>query len=226
MVINGDKGHEGGEAPAAPVQDLTQAGAPPAGPDGPGVPDAPRPHRLRIALISAIAVALVLLGAGIQHFAVARGTSPGRLVLPDALLGLSQGTGPGARSLDSRLRQGDQAANRGILVHDVAAVYGNPGGRWFALAGGGLCDGCAPNSARALVKEKVAKGFADARSFPPGRRGGALVCGSENSPEGRAVICTWADPGTTGEVLYFGGLASGLADAAAMTRHVLTVIEH
>ncbi len=226
MVINADKGHEGGQAPAPWVQDLTQAGAPPAGPDGPGVPDAPRPHRLRIALISGTAVALVLLGADIQHFAVAGGTSPGRLVLPAALLGLSQGTGPGARSLDSRLRQGDQAANRGIVVHDVAAVYGNPGGRWFAVAGGGLCDGCAPSSARVLVKNMVAKGFADARSFPPGHRGGALVCGSGNSPQGRAVSCAWADSRTGGRVFYFGALASGLADNAAMTRHVLAVIEH
>jgi hypothetical protein len=175
MAINADNDHDGGQATAVsqPGHDLTWAGeAPPAGPDGPGVPAAPRPQRRRIALISAIAVALVLLavavGVGIQHFAVPRGSSPGRLVLPNALLGLSQGTGPGARSLDSRLRQGDQAANRGVLVHGVAAVYGNPRNRWLAVAGGGLCDSCAPNSARVLVKEMVAKGWADARPFPAG----------------------------------------------------------
>jgi hypothetical protein len=230
MVINGDTSHDGGdEAPAAPpsIQDMTRAAEPPpTGPVGPGVPDAPRPRRRRIGLIIGIAVALVLLGAGIWYFALARGTSPARLVLPHALLGLSQGTGPGARSLDSRLRHGAQAANLGKDVHVVAAVYGNPAGRWFALAGGGLCAGCAPRSARALVQGKVAKGFTDARSFPPGPRGGALVCGSQNSPAGPVINCTWADPRTLGDVFYFGGLASGLADAAAMTRHILAVVEH
>jgi len=225
MVINWDKGHDGGAVPQS-IQDLTRAAKPLPGADGPGVPGAPAPRRRRrIVLIGGIAVALVLAGVGIQHFALAHGTSPARLVLPNALLGLGQGTGPGSRSLDSRLRQGLQAADRGKDVHVVAAVYGNPAGRWFAVAGGGRCGACAPNSARVLVKERVAKGFADARSFPPGPRGGALVCGSGNSPAGPFMNCTWADTRTDGEVFYFGGLASSLSGAAAKTRHILALVE-
>ena len=194
----------------------------------PSVPPASLLRRYRARLISGIAAALVVVGVSLflsSHSAGPRGS----ISLPARLLGLPRSTGQDARSFDARLAKKIAAGVNGRhIVHVVAAAYGDlrGSGPLLAVSGGGACGTCTAKPAGPLVKSLVAKGFADARTFPPGPAGGWLVCLSETSGQfGTVFSCVWADPKTGGEVDYLNGSASGLADAAAKTRRILAAVE-
>lgn len=169
-------------------------------------------------------MALVALGWGIRQLVAHPSEPTGSVRLPAALLGLPKYTGPGARDLDTRYARQAAAGSNGHLVHVAAAIYGDPSGSGPALlVSGGACATCAHVSASHEAKSLVARGIADARPFPPGPDGGGLVCGSAR---GTVYACTWADPRASGTVVYGGGVASGLADAAAKTRQIRALVEH
>lgn len=193
-----------------------------------GVPPASPLRRYRARLIAGIAGALVVLGLSL--FLSSHSPGPrGSISLPARLLGLPRYTGPGASSFDARLaRKGTNGANGRYIVHVVAAAYGDllGSGPLLAVTGGGACGTCTAKPAGQLVKRMVAAGSADARPFPPGPGGGELVCVSETTAQlGTIFHCLWADPKTGGEVDYFNGSASGLADAAAKTRRIRAAVE-
>lgn len=118
------------------------------------------------------------------------------------------------------------ADSKGVLVHVIAAGYGDQSGSspGFAVGGGSNCALCEPNPPSKIMRSMVGLGFADVRSFPPGPGGGALVCGTLAG--GTSIDCKWINASTGGDILFFHGFASGLADAAAKTRQVLAIIEH
>ncbi len=194
----------------------------------PSVPPASPLRRYRTRLISGIAVALVVLGVSL--FLSSHSPGPrGSISLPARLLGLPRYTGLDARSFDARLAKKITAGPNGrYIVHAVAAAYGDllGSGPLLAVMGGGECGSCAAKPAGQLIKRAVARGFTDARAFPPGPGGGALVCTSEATAQlGTVFSCVWGDLKTGGEVDYLNGSASGLADAAAKTRRILAGVE-
>lgn len=194
----------------------------------PSVPPASSLRRYRARLISGTVVAFVVLGLGL--FLSSHSPGPrGSISLPARLLGLPRYTGFDARSVDARLAKKVTAGPNGhYIVHVVAAAYGDllGSGPLLAVMGGGECGTCTAKPVGQLVKFAVARGFADARPFPPGPGGGWLVCFSQGTGQfGTVFHCVWADPKTGGEVDYLNGSASGLADAAAKTGRILAAVE-
>lgn len=194
----------------------------------PSVPPASLLRRYRGRLISGIAGALVVLAVSVflsSHSAGPRGS----ISLPARLLGLPRYTGLEARSFDARLAKKIMTGPNGrYLVHVVAAAYGDllGSGPLLAVVGGGECGTCAAKPAGPLVRFLVTRGFADARTFPPGPAGGWLVCLSQAGGQfGKVFSCAWGDSKTSGEVDYLNGSAAGLADAAAKTRRILAAVE-
>jgi len=168
----------------------------------------------------------VVIVAGLVAATAFAGKPKGSLALPNKLLGLPKATGAGARQLADRFRTQEQAGASRKLTAIVAGVYGSPAGAWLAITGGGLCGTCSAKSAAAVRSNLAAHGYADAASFPAGPKGGALACGSRASQVSTVIRCTWVDGRTAGDVLFAGGAASGLADAAAKTNQARTATEH
>lgn len=181
-------------------------------------------RRRKLVLITAL-VAVVIVAGLIAGLALG-GKPKGSLVLPGRLLGLPKVTGAGAGQLAARLRTQERAGASGKLTGVVAAVYGSPAGAWLAISGGGICGTCSAKSAAAVRSNLAAAGYADATSFPAGPKGGALACGSQASQGSTVIRCTWVDGGTAGDMLFSGGAASGLDDAAAKTNQARTATEH
>ncbi len=208
MVMGADKGAEpaafGGYAPAG----------------GPPVRALPPWRRTRVRVITGIVIAvLVVLGFVLQHLA---GTGArGSVRLPGTLLGVSENTSPAARALDRTFVRRVVVHSHAKVLHPVADVYGGSSGPGFVVAGGGACGTCAPKSAAATLRRYRTR-YPGARLFPPGRNGGALIC----APLGSVFGCWWYDDMTGGAVAYFGGSASGLADAAAKTNQIRAAVEH
>jgi hypothetical protein len=182
--------------------------------------------RTRWLVIAIVAVLVLLGGAGIWRLATAH--RAGNIVLPGTLLGLSRYTGPGARALEHKIENAGQTGSGGILAAPVAAVYGDPDGPGFAVVAGAPCTGgtCVIGTAGQFVQALRADGYADARSFPPGPGGDILACHSQPFESPRFISCVWIDQVSGGEVVFGGGSASGLADAAAKTRQIRAAIEH
>ncbi len=114
----------------------------------------------------------------------------------------------------------------GKLLGIEAGVYGAPTSEWFAIAGGGICGTCSAKSAVDLKNSLIAQGFTRAAAYPAGPKGGVLACGSKPGGGGTVIRCSWVDDATAGDVIYAGGSAGGLADAAAKTIRARSVIEH
>ncbi|HXP22228.1 MAG TPA: hypothetical protein VN840_21475 [Streptosporangiaceae bacterium] len=189
---------------------------------GAGLPAPVRPRRrFRAGLIVGLAV-VVVAAVGVVLALVAMHTAKGSVTLPATLLGVNQGTGPSAKAIDRQLTNGLAASAKGKLLHPVAAVYGDPSGAAFAVAGAGICGTCAPKSAADAEK---GIGFAGIQSFPPGQKGGVLLCAP--SPQGAGgFYCWWFDQKTGGYVAYVGGFASSNADAASKTNQIRAAVEH
>jgi hypothetical protein len=205
-------------------------------PEGLGFPAAP-PRRRRMGLIIGIAAALVGLtsaigvgvGVGLRGSSGSNGLSgsSGRSIsLPSVLLGLPKYAGSSGQIINAGLARQEAAGSKGVLVHVVAAAYGDQSGArpGFAVAGGGFCGSCRPNPASTVVQFMVSHGFADARSFAPGPEGGTLACGTHTG--GAVIDCKWGNATGGGDILYFHGFVSGLADAAAKARQIIAAVEH
>ncbi len=208
-------------APAGSQPPLPGTGFPPA-----GFGAAPAGRRRRRKLVLVTAVVAVVIAAGLIAGLALGGKAKGSLVLPGRLLGLHKATGAGAGQLAARLRTQERAGGSGKLTGVVAGVYGSPAGAWLAISGGGICGTCSAKSAAAVRGNLAAAGYPDATSFPAGPKGGELACGSQASQRSTVIRCTWVDGGTAGDMLFSGGAASGLADAAAKTNQARIATEH
>jgi hypothetical protein len=168
-------------------------------------------------------VAFAAAGIVVQHVSA---TPKGKVTLPGTLLGLPKATSAGARHLAAGLVRDEMKSADDKLSGIVAGVYGSPASAWFAIAGGGICGTCSAKSAVTLKNSLIAQGFTRAAAYPAGPKGGVLACGSKPAQGGTVIRCSWVDDTTAGDVIYAGGSASGLADAAAKTIRARAVIEH
>jgi hypothetical protein len=189
-----------GTAPAFPL-------APPAKPSG------RRRGLIIVGVTAVLIVAVVIVGVVVAN------SPKGGLSLPARLLGLPKVTSASARHVASELKT---AESSGKISGVVAGVYGDPNGAWFAIAGGGICGTCSAKSASVLRHNLTASGYQDATSFPAGVKGGELACGTRTD----VIRCTWVDGKTAGDMLFSGGSATSLADAAAKTNQARAATEH
>lgn len=191
----------------------------------PGTAGPPPVRRRRRALMVVVAVPVVIVAAIIGAVVIA-GHPKGSLVLPARLLSLPKSADASARHLASELRTAQESGSGGKISGVVAGVYGDPGGAWVAVTGGGICGTCAAKSASTQRANLAASGYPDARSFPAGSQGGVMACGSRTSGGATLVRCTWVDDRTAGNVFFAGGTVTSLADAAAKTNQVRAATEH
>jgi hypothetical protein len=210
----------------SPISNWPPAGPVPATP-GPfpaaGVP-APRKSRRRLLLITASVAALVV--AVIVAGLVIASHPKGKLVLPATLLGLPKVTSAGARHLASELKAAEESGTGGKVADVQVGVYGSPTSAWFAVTGGGICGTCSAKSASIQRHDLAAAGYPDAALFPAGPKGGVLTCGSRASQGSTVFRCSWVDGQTAGNLLFAGGSATSLGDAAAKTNQVRAATEH
>jgi hypothetical protein len=190
-----------------------------------GQQEPPREPR-RVGLIIGIAVVLLAL-AGIGVGLAVQGSGAASVGLPGRLLGLSRYTGPGAWIDNARLDRQLTADAHGNLVRVTAAIYGSGSGSspGILVAEGTLCGTCAANQSATGM---LARAPAGARTFPPVPGGGTLVCFPYSATGHAAIVCSWlaSDTRTAGVIVYAGGAASGLADAAAKTRQILALTHY
>ena len=197
---------------------------PQAGPPGYGQP-VRRPRRWLAPVI--IVVALIAAGiGGVIYFQHASHTSKGKITLPGTLLNLPRNTSEGATSLARVLMRGEATSSHGRLRDVHAGVYGSPSAAWLAIAGGGICGTCFAKSPKAIETGLTNSGYTDVRSYPAGPKGGSLACGQKAANNTTLLHCAWVDHSTAGDILFAGGAASDLPDAAAKTNQVRAAIEH
>ena len=84
---------------------------------------------------------------------------------------------------------------------------------------------CVIPTALQAVQAIRTSGEPDATAFPPGPPGGLLTCFSFTQL-GRVIDCSWINQASAAQVLFVGGYASTLADAAAKTRELQDAIDH
>ena len=214
-------GWTGGQPGAQPW--LAQPAYPPGTP-GYG-PPVRKPRRWLAPVI--IVVALVAAGiGGLVAFNTASHTSKGKITLPGTLLNLQRNTSAGAAGLARVLSKGESTNSHGRLKNVKAGVYGSPNAAWIAIAGGGICGTCFAKSPSALETGLTNAGYTNVRSYPAGPKGGSLACGEKTANTTTLLHCAWVDKSTAGDVLFAGGAASDLADAAAKTNQVRAAVEH
>jgi hypothetical protein len=161
-------------------------------------------YRRRLTLV--IVLVLALTAVGISHV-IGSGSHPDKIVLPATLLGQSRDTGPEGQALSGQVRNNVIIGNKGDVASVVSALYGStPLDSWFVVAGGQECGTCTPKPASQVVRDYIAAGATDARSFPPGSAGGILVCSSTQISLLPAIQCLWADAGTSGLALFSPGV--------------------
>ncbi len=170
--------------------------------------------------------AVIVVGAG-GYFALhaISSSAKGSITLPHTVLSLPRATGGGANHLASVLSKGEAKNSHGRLSGIKAGVYGTPTGAWLAVAGGGICGTCYAKSPSALESSLISSGYSNVSAYPAGPKGGALACGEKSAGSNTLLHCTWVDSKTAGDVLYAGGEASGVADAAAKTNQVRAAVE-
>jgi hypothetical protein len=189
----------------------------------PGLQPPPTRRRgLRTGLIIGGVVLLAIVVAIVVRVVVTPGAK-GSLSFPGTLLGLNKNTSPAALAIDRQLSHGIAAGGKSKVLHVKAAIYGDPTGAAFAVAGGGICSTCAPKSVGDAEK---AIGFPGIQSFPPGPNGGVLLCAPHVVQGRNWFYCWWFDQKTGGYVAYGGGTASGLSDAAGKTNQIRAAVEH
>lgn len=196
----------------------------------PGTPGfGPPVRKPRRWLAPVIIVVVVLIAAGIGGifaFQKASNTSKGNITLPGTLLNLPRNTSIGAAGLAHVLSRGESTNSHGRLKNVKAGVYGSPKAAWIAVAGGGICGTCFAKSPGALETGLTNAGYTNVKSYPAGPKGGSLACGEKAANATTLLHCAWVDQSTAGDVLFAGGAASDLADAAAKTNQVRAAIEH
>jgi hypothetical protein len=178
--------------------------------------------RRRWLIITSIAAVIVVAG-GILGGVLAASHPKGGLTLPSKLLGLSKATSASATHLAATLKHDESSGGNGRLKNVVAGVYGSTVAKGIAVAGGGICGTCSAKSPSVVRGILTSDGYLDAKSFPGGPKGGTVACGSKTTG---LIRCTWVDNSAAGDILYGGGFASSLSDAAAKTNQIRAAIEH
>ena len=212
---------QGGQPGAQPWPPQPQAGFPAPGYGQP----VRKPRRWLVPVI--IVAALIVVGVGgLVAFNVVSHTSKGKITLPATLLSLQKNTSAGANHLASALMRGEATSSHGRLKNVKAGIYGSPNAAWLAIAGGGICGTCYAKSASALEAGLTNSGYTSVRSYPAGPKGGSLVCGQKTANSTTLLHCAWIDKSTAGDILFAGGAASDLGDAAAKSNQVRAAVEH
>ena len=198
-----------------------------------------RSRRRGATALSVLAVVAIGAGAcggsGPTTAASSPATAGSGLHFPAHLLGLNKNTSPKAQALNRALTSvfaGEQSDFRG----PQAVIYGDFTGSGAARSPsdwmyGATLSSAAARSAGPAFDKAFAAGFAKStgitnlQAFPAGPHGGALDCGHGTIHGVTAFACGWADKVTVGGVLYFGGSASSLSDAASKTNQVRSTVE-
>jgi hypothetical protein len=190
------------------------------------------------------AAAIMMVACGAQHTsapatASAAASSPaphnsnsataaGLVSLPNQLPGRNKNTSAVAKQAVSVLDR-TYVSPLTADLHGTwkAALYG--GGQngetpFFFVVAGKLDKRIAsPDSvAHRLQNSMVGRGITDAKVFPAGPGGEALVCARTHMD----IICSWADHVSFGVVLYSPGFASSLNDGASKARQVRSAVVH
>jgi hypothetical protein len=195
------------------------------------------------AAIGAVVIALAACGG--QHTAASATDSPppsspapqstssastatGAVVhFPNQLLGRNENTSAGAKQVIGLLNAKFVSRLTAALGGGEAAMYG--GGQsattatsnFFFVIAAPLAKPISPDTfARKLQSSMLARGVTDAKVFPAGANGRALVCGQAQSD----IICSWADHVSLGIVLYSPGFASSLNDGASRTEQIRSAV--
>jgi hypothetical protein len=189
----------------------------------PGYPPVPagRSRRRRWLIISGVVVVIVI--AAVIAGVLGASNPKGGLTLPGKLLGLSKATSANATHLAATLKREESSGGNGRLKNVVAGVYGSTVAKGIAISGGGICGTCSARSPSVVRGILTSDGYLDAKSFSGGSKGGTVACGSKTNG---LIRCTWVDNSTAGDILYGGGFATSLSDAAAKTNQIRAAIEH
>jgi len=178
----------------------------------------------------AVVVAVLVIGGFVSLQLVrsphqAANPTPHQVVLPATLLGLSRDTGSHVANEEWALAQQGQVDASGKFV-PVAGLYGNlSGGAALAVLVQDPCplgDGCVLPTSSQVVQSMQKAGALDVQAFT--LNGGVMACNTFR--DSSQIHCGWIDQVTSGRVNFAGGYASGLPDAAAKTRLIVTAIEH
>jgi hypothetical protein len=192
----------------------------------PGYGQPVRKPRRWLAPVIIVAVLVVAGIGGLVAFNSLSHTSKGKITLPGTLVNLQKNTSGGATHLASALMQAEVTSSHGRLKDVKAGVYGSPNAAWLAIAGGGICGTCFAKSASALEAGLTNSGYTNVGPYPAGPKGGSLVCGEKAVGAKTLLHCAWIDHSTAGDILFAGGAASSLADAAAKSNQVRAAVEH
>jgi hypothetical protein len=146
----------------------------------------------------------------------------GTVSFPNQLLGLNKNTSAEAKQSIKILDKDYVSPLTAYLVNGKSTIYGggqNGATPFFFVAAGALPGTIAsPNSiGHKLHRVMVNSRITDARLFPAGPNGAAVVCGHTSS---RDTLCFWVDHVTFGVVLYPPGFASSLSGGASKTSQV------
>jgi hypothetical protein len=150
--------------------------------------------------------------------------------LPAQLLGLQKNTSATAKQAATIVSKEFASGLTGEVVGGKTAIYGgeqNGAAPFFFVTAGAWAQPVASpeNVAHPLQEFLRTKGFTDARVFPPGPDGAALVCGQRHVTAGTDTVCEWADYVSFGIVLYSPGFVSSLSDAASKTSQIRSAVE-
>jgi hypothetical protein len=186
--------------------------------------------RDRKVIVGAIS-AVVLIAVGTVLGFVLSSNGGNGPSFPSTLLGLTRDTSPDAQQGVGQITSEMGGVFQGFVVNLGAAVYGNgPPSQGVAVLTGqwsdaAKADGGIPDTSSDAVGELQSDGATDVTVYPPGPKGGGLVCGDATIGGQSTVVCTWVDAKMFGYTFYFG-VASSLSDAAAKTIQVRSAVEH
>jgi hypothetical protein len=146
----------------------------------------------------------------------------GAVHFPNQLLGLKRNTSAVAKQSISVLDKDYVSPMTAYLVGGKSAIYGggqNGATPFFFVAAGALPGPIASpdNVAHKLRGVMLNSHIADAKFFPAGLHGAALVCGHTSNKD---TLCFWTDHVSFGAVLYPPGFATGLGDGASKTSQI------
>lgn len=182
---------------------------------------------------------IVLAACGAQHTTAPATASPapsssarhssgpvstvaGAVHFPNQLLGLNKNTSAVAKQSISILDKNYVSPLTAYLIGGKSAIYGggqNGATPFFFVAAGALPRPIAApdNVAHKLHSVMLNSHITDAKLFPAGANGDALVCGHTDNMD---TLCFWADHVSFGVVLYPPGFASSLGDGASKTSQI------
>ena len=149
-------------------------------------------------------------------------TAAGAVHFPNQLLGLKRNTSAVAKQTISVLDKDYVSPVTAYLVGEKSAMYSggqNGATSFFFVASGALPGPIASpdNVGHKLRGVMLNSHIADAKFFPAGPHGAAVVCGHTSNKD---TLCFWTDHMSFGVVLYPPGFAASLGDGASKTSQI------